>query len=139
VGFNPIYKRVLWEYEHPTLGKLTVAKGLVTKVGNRVAYVGFALLEQCFPIAFCVFFVLILLCFALRCFALLCFEHSTLGKLTVAKGLVTKVLYRVVLLLGLGLRCVALRCFYFVLRCFCVAFTCFCFYLLLHLTCFSVA
>jgi hypothetical protein len=36
VGFNPIYKRVLWEYAHPTLGTLTVAKGLVTKVNFAI-------------------------------------------------------------------------------------------------------
>lgn len=32
VGFNPIYKRVLWEYSHPELGTVTVAKGLPIKV-----------------------------------------------------------------------------------------------------------
>eukprot|EP01040_Poterioochromonas_malhamensis_P003527 gene3527-3768_t len=32
VGFNPIYKRVLWEYEHPQLGLVTVAKGLPNKI-----------------------------------------------------------------------------------------------------------
>eukprot|EP01034_Spumella_vulgaris_P021274 gene21274-27297_t len=32
VGFNPIYKRVIWEYTHPVHGTVTVAKGLPTKV-----------------------------------------------------------------------------------------------------------
>jgi len=32
VGFNPIYKRVVYEYTHPKLGKITIAKGLPTKV-----------------------------------------------------------------------------------------------------------
>ena len=32
VGFNPIYKRVLWEYSHPQFGTVTVAKGLPIKV-----------------------------------------------------------------------------------------------------------
>eukprot|EP01038_Epipyxis_sp_PR26KG_P007486 gene7486-10201_t len=32
VGFNPIYKRVLYEYTHPTIGKITIAKGLPNKV-----------------------------------------------------------------------------------------------------------
>lgn len=32
VGFNPIYKRVLFEFNHPKHGKITVAKGLPTKV-----------------------------------------------------------------------------------------------------------
>lgn len=32
VGFSPIYKRVVWEYTHPTIGVVTVAKGLPTKV-----------------------------------------------------------------------------------------------------------
>eukprot|EP01038_Epipyxis_sp_PR26KG_P008642 gene8642-11682_t len=32
VGFNPIYKRVLWEYSHATLGTVTIAKGLPAKV-----------------------------------------------------------------------------------------------------------
>lgn len=32
VGFNPIYKRVLYEYTHPKFGKITIAKGLPTKV-----------------------------------------------------------------------------------------------------------
>lgn len=32
VGFNPIYKRVLFEYTHPIHGKITVAKGLPNKV-----------------------------------------------------------------------------------------------------------
>jgi len=32
VGFNPIYKRVLYEYTHPKIGKLTIAKGLPNKV-----------------------------------------------------------------------------------------------------------
>lgn len=34
VGFSPIYKRVVFEYEHPTDGKVTVAKGLPTKILN---------------------------------------------------------------------------------------------------------
>lgn len=34
VGFNPIYKRVVWEYNHPKLGKVTIAKGLPTKVAD---------------------------------------------------------------------------------------------------------
>ena len=34
VGFNPIYKRVVWEYEHPKHGKVTIAKGLPTKVAD---------------------------------------------------------------------------------------------------------
>ena len=34
VGFSPIYKRVLYEYSHPKLGKITIAKGLPTKVLN---------------------------------------------------------------------------------------------------------
>jgi hypothetical protein len=34
VGFNPIYKRVLFEYSHATLGRVTIAKGLPTKVMN---------------------------------------------------------------------------------------------------------
>lgn len=34
VGFNPIYKRVVWEYQHPKLGKVTIAKGLPTKVAD---------------------------------------------------------------------------------------------------------
>ena len=32
VGFNPIYKRVLYEYTHPRLGRITIAKGLPNKV-----------------------------------------------------------------------------------------------------------
>lgn len=32
VGFNPIYKRVLYEYIHPKIGNITIAKGLPTKV-----------------------------------------------------------------------------------------------------------
>jgi H+-transporting ATPase len=32
VGFNPIYKRVLYEYTHPKIGKITIAKGLPNKV-----------------------------------------------------------------------------------------------------------
>jgi H+-transporting ATPase len=32
VGFNPIYKRVLWEYTHPQLGSILVAKGLPNKI-----------------------------------------------------------------------------------------------------------
>lgn len=32
VGFNPIYKRVLYEYSHPKIGKITIAKGLPNKV-----------------------------------------------------------------------------------------------------------
>lgn len=32
VGFNPIYKRVLFEYTHPKVGKITIAKGLPNKV-----------------------------------------------------------------------------------------------------------
>lgn len=32
VGFNPIYKRVLWEYSHPVHGTVTIAKGLPIKV-----------------------------------------------------------------------------------------------------------
>ena len=32
VGFNPIYKRVLFEFEHPQKGRVTIAKGLPTKV-----------------------------------------------------------------------------------------------------------
>ena len=34
VGFNPIYKRVVWEYKHPKYGKVTIAKGLPTKVAD---------------------------------------------------------------------------------------------------------
>jgi H+-transporting ATPase len=34
VGFNPIYKRVLFEYSHATFGKVTIAKGLPAKVMN---------------------------------------------------------------------------------------------------------
>lgn len=32
VGFNPIYKRVVYEYSHPVLGRITIAKGLPNKV-----------------------------------------------------------------------------------------------------------
>jgi H+-transporting ATPase len=32
VGFNPIYKRVLYEYTHPKIGNITIAKGLPNKV-----------------------------------------------------------------------------------------------------------
>ena len=32
VGFNPIYKRVLYEYTHPKHGRITIAKGLPAKV-----------------------------------------------------------------------------------------------------------
>jgi H+-transporting ATPase len=32
VGFNPIYKRVLYEYTHPKIGKITIAKGLPNKI-----------------------------------------------------------------------------------------------------------
>lgn len=32
VGFNPIYKRVLWEYTHPVEGRITVVKGLPAKI-----------------------------------------------------------------------------------------------------------
>eukprot|EP01033_Poteriospumella_lacustris_P005652 gene5652-4044_t len=32
VGFNPIYKRVLWQYDHPVHGVVTVVKGLPNKV-----------------------------------------------------------------------------------------------------------
>lgn len=32
VGFNPIYKRVLFEFTHPTKGKITVVKGLPNKI-----------------------------------------------------------------------------------------------------------
>lgn len=32
VGFNPIYKRVIWEYNHPVHGLVTIAKGLPCKV-----------------------------------------------------------------------------------------------------------
>jgi len=32
VGFNPIYKRVLFEFNHPKHGKITVSKGLPNKV-----------------------------------------------------------------------------------------------------------
>jgi len=32
VGFSPIYKRVLYEYTHPKMGKVTIAKGLPCKV-----------------------------------------------------------------------------------------------------------
>lgn len=32
VGFNPIYKRVLWQYSHPVHGVVTIVKGLPNKV-----------------------------------------------------------------------------------------------------------
>ena len=32
VGFNPIYKRVVAEFNHPKKGRLTIAKGLPAKV-----------------------------------------------------------------------------------------------------------
>lgn len=32
VGFNPVYKRVLYEYTHPSVGRITIAKGLPNKV-----------------------------------------------------------------------------------------------------------
>jgi H+-transporting ATPase len=32
VGFNPIYKRVVAEFSHPTAGRITIAKGLPAKV-----------------------------------------------------------------------------------------------------------
>jgi H+-transporting ATPase len=32
VGFNPIYKRVVYEYTHPKIGRITIAKGLPNKV-----------------------------------------------------------------------------------------------------------
>ena len=32
VGFSPVYKRVLYEYTHPKMGKVTIAKGLPIKV-----------------------------------------------------------------------------------------------------------
>ena len=34
VGFNPIYKRVLYEFDHPKDGRLIIAKGLPAKVMN---------------------------------------------------------------------------------------------------------
>jgi H+-transporting ATPase len=34
VGFNPIYKRVLTVFDHPQMGRITIAKGLPTKVLN---------------------------------------------------------------------------------------------------------
>ena len=34
VGFNPIYKRVLYEYKHRTIGRISIAKGLPIKVGR---------------------------------------------------------------------------------------------------------
>lgn len=34
VGFNPIYKRVVAEFTHPTVGNITIAKGLPAKVLN---------------------------------------------------------------------------------------------------------
>lgn len=34
VGFNPIYKRVVFEFSHPTLGNVTIAKGLPAKIMN---------------------------------------------------------------------------------------------------------
>ncbi len=32
IGFNPIYKRVIYQYDHPQLGHITIAKGLPNKV-----------------------------------------------------------------------------------------------------------
>jgi len=32
VGFNPVYKRVVYEYTHPKHGRITIGKGLATKV-----------------------------------------------------------------------------------------------------------
>ena len=32
VGFNPVYKRVLFEYTHPIYGRLCVSKGIPNKV-----------------------------------------------------------------------------------------------------------
>jgi H+-transporting ATPase len=32
VGFNPIYKRVLFEFSHPKHGRVTIVKGLVSKI-----------------------------------------------------------------------------------------------------------
>jgi H+-transporting ATPase len=32
VGFNPIYKRVLWVFQHPVYGSVMIGKGLVNKV-----------------------------------------------------------------------------------------------------------
>lgn len=32
VGFNPIYKRVLFEFSHPTYGTITIVKGLPNKI-----------------------------------------------------------------------------------------------------------
>ena len=32
VGFNPIYKRVVYEYKHAKLGRVIIAKGLAIKV-----------------------------------------------------------------------------------------------------------
>lgn len=34
VGFNPIFKRVVAEYKHPSKGTVTIAKGLIAKVLN---------------------------------------------------------------------------------------------------------
>ena len=34
VGFNPIYKRVVFEFSHPTLGNVIIAKGLPAKIMN---------------------------------------------------------------------------------------------------------
>jgi H+-transporting ATPase len=34
VGFNPIYKRVLFEFSHPTYGTITIVKGLPNKILN---------------------------------------------------------------------------------------------------------
>jgi H+-transporting ATPase len=34
VGFNPIYKRVVFEFSHPTYGTITIAKGLPNKILN---------------------------------------------------------------------------------------------------------
>jgi H+-transporting ATPase len=32
IGFNPIYKRVIWVYHHPIYGTITIAKGLPNKI-----------------------------------------------------------------------------------------------------------
>ena len=37
VGFNPVYKRVLFEYTHPIYGRICVSKGIPNKV--RVLYI----------------------------------------------------------------------------------------------------
>ena len=36
VGFNPVYKRVLFEYTHPIYGQICVSKGIPNKVCKRV-------------------------------------------------------------------------------------------------------